>query len=309
MTDWREFNPGGVIPEGIAELQEAAEVLIAALNSGLEVVGTVLDVAAMAMSTSGDVQELLINAVYDAIDVVIQNLTQTGVYGTFHGPVSPQQSMSPLVWASNVAASIIDWFDSRRPILPTPQYVGGVAIVGVSDTHNGLLAAYNKMFNMFGRFTASISQLGRWPLRADPWVVYEGIGQAPDWVSMKISDVIPALGELADALLEFRDMIAPAVSMRDAYSQFADLLQAKVDALSEWSSRILGILGAIDVMVGWEGAYYLSIDGQFDKNSLQSELINSTGGPMEIENANYTCGMVFLGIGGTGTALLELFGV
>ena len=307
MTEWREFDPSVVVPEGLQDMLDAANQFVEGMHTILNAMKTALDIAAQFMSAVDDIQKALIENVYTLIDAVIQNLTQTGVYGTFHGPVSFTQWLPPSLWASDVAASFSDWFDANRPILPTPQFIGGIAIVGVSDTHNGLLDMHRKMFDMFNRFIASIDQLGRWPHRQDPWVVYPGIGRAPNWRSMRVADVVPVLGELADVLIAFKDMIEPTLSMKDVYGEFADLLQGKVNQLAAWSSRIVEILALIDTILGWEGAYYLPIEGEFDEDGIQAEFVQSTGGPMDIPGANYTSGMVFLGIGGTGQALLDMF--
>lgn len=308
MAEWVEFDPSVIMPDGIDDILSAAQSLTDALGTALDLMATVVDVASNFVGTFADIQAALIEAVYLAIDAVTQNLTETGIYATFHAPVSLTQRMSPSSWLYQVGNSVRDFTDSRRPVLPTPQFIGGVCVVCVSDTYRGLLDSYRGLFDMFKKFIASVEQLARWPQPDNPWEPKSGVGRAPDWKSLKLGDIVPPIGDLANKLQSFKDIIASMDNPKDMYKDFAELLSTKAELLKGWADQILSYLEILGKILGWQGAYALPIRGEFNEDTLLQELVSSTGGPRDIVGADYTAGAMFIGIGGAGTALLEMFG-
>ncbi len=134
MAEWNQFDPSVLFPDGIDTVLSAAEPLVAALGSSLNLLADVVEVASVFVGGMVDPQQALIDAVNEAIDAVVQILISTGTYWTFHMPPSFMAKLTPSVWCSDVARSLQDYSDPKRPILPTPAFVGGVALVAVSDT-------------------------------------------------------------------------------------------------------------------------------------------------------------------------------
>jgi hypothetical protein len=310
MTEWQRFDPSLLFPEGMDAVLNAADPLVSALSTTLEVLGTIVQTAGAFAGGMVDAQQALIDAVNEAIDAVIQQLLSPGIYWTFHMPPSLMSRLTPAAWCSDVGRSIQDYTDANRPILPTPGFVGGVALVAVSDTYSGLMSEYRKFFELLGKLIATADQLGRWPNREDPWIIKPGIGMAPDWSSKNLADVVPALGALARILMGFKESVSAVLSTKDLYSQFAEILTDKAEWLQGWATSIQEILATLSALLNFEGTWALPVYGEFTDDQITDILINSTGGPRDLLSANYTAGAFFLGVGGTeGDAVFDLFGL
>lgn len=313
MAEWEEFDPSALFPDELADLLAVTEPLASVLGTALDIMADVVDVAALFVQGFSDAQAAAIAAVQDAINSVVQQLTQTGIYYLVHMAPSYSGILTPAGWTSQVASSLTDYSDPARPILVDPgAYVGAVAVCVVASTYKGMLSDYRGMFDTFGKRIVDAAQIERWPERDDPWQVTGGVGQAPDWGSKKLGDIIPPIGEIAKKMLAFSDSITGAIGGNAIYSAFADQLRDKAALLIGFANTVSALLSSIENMLNWEGAYVLPIYGQGDATWLQSILTDSRGGPWNVSGARYTAGVMFLATGGTSTQvdlLFDLFGL
>jgi hypothetical protein len=222
-------------------------------------------------------------------------------------------TLTPNGWISQVGRSLDDFSDEQRPILVDPSaYVSAVVICVTASTYKSLLSDYRSLFDMFGKRVATAAQINRWPNREDPWTTRAGVGQAPNWNSKKLGDIVPPVGELAKAMLSFSDQVSGTVTGSDIYQTFANQLRSKATALEAYSNTVTSVLDTLGSLLQLEGAYLLPIYGQGDSSWVQSVLDGSSGGPLEDSTATYTAGMVFLATGGTSAQvdlLFDLFGL
>jgi hypothetical protein len=113
-------------------------------------------------------------------------------------------------------------------------------------------------------------------------------------------------------MLGFANSISGPVSSSNLYSAFADMLSAKAAYLTNFVSQIEDILNSIALVLNFSGAFILPIYGQGDADWLKEKLMSSQGGPLDVEDANYTMGAMLLATGGTSQpadTLFSLFGI
>lgn len=313
MAEWTEFDASKLFPQELADLLSVTDPLVSVLSSALDIMADVVDVAALFVQGFTDPQAAAIAAVQDAINAVVQQLTQTGVYYCLHMAPSYSGKLYPIQWVTQIARSLDDFSDENRPILVDENaYVGAVAVAVTASTYQGLFQDYRAMFDMFGKRVATATQISRWKNRNDPWTIQAGVGQAPDWNSKKLGDIVPPVGELAKKFLAFSDSVSSAIGGSQIYDAFADQLRSKAALLSSFADDVNSILTSIEALLQLEGAYVLPIYGQGDASWVQSILLNSTGGPLDDSQAQYTAGVVFLTTGGTTDQvdlLFDLFGL
>lgn len=313
MTEWEDFDASALYPDELESLLSVTAPLADTLGAALSVMADVVDVASLFVQGFSDAQAEAIKSVQDAINATVQQLTQTGVYYTVHMPPSRSGVMTPASWINQVSESFSDYSDENRPILVDPEaYVGAIAVMVTASTYRGLLQEYRSMFDTFEKKIADASQISRWPNRDDPWVVTSSVGRAPDWGSKKLGDIVPPVNVIAKKILSFSSAITGAASGSTIYSAFAEQLRSKSETLTAFSEEITGLLGSIDELLNWDGAYILPIYGQGDSEWVKSSLVSSTGGPRDLEDSNYTAGVMFLSTGGTTAEidlLFDLFGM
>ena len=318
MSSWQQFDPTDLYPSEVATAIDSFDDVVNALSTALGALGTVIDVISTFAQGVSDINEALIKAAQDLIVSIFQQMTQTGVYWLFHMSPSFSYRMTPQQWVSQVAASLYDRMDERRPAIVDGSdwdasiYVGGVAILATSENLKDLLTDYYQLMELFQNALASLTQIQSWK---DPYAALEvvpGIGRAPNWNSKKVVDIIPGLSEIAEKMLGFANTIAGPNPASDIYSGFVDALAAKAAYLTNFVTSIQNILNAISVILNFEGAFVLPIYGQGDLDWLSSQLTNSTGGPLDVDGANYSIGAMFLALGGTSQpadTLFDLFGL
>lgn len=312
MTKWIQFDPVQLIPTDLADLAEEAATVGDTLGTILETAATVLDVVSLFVQGYQDAQKALVEALQDAIYAVTQQLTQTGVYWLVHVPASRKIRSDPEYWLSDVAKSLDDVYDENRPILVDPSaFVGCIAVMGTTQSFDDLYIQFQKLFLLFGALVPDEITVSSWPSIGDPFTPVPGVGQAPDWGSKRIADLVPDTGRIVDVLNDFADSITAAAGASDIYGLFGDLLRQKADILREIGDTVDAIIAAITENTDFGGAYLLPIYGQGDSEWLKSQLAESTGGPMDLDT-DYSAGMVFLTTGATTAGpdlLFDMFGL
>lgn len=312
MAEWQQFDPSKLYPTEIKSLLDSFDKVVTPLSIALEAMADVVGIAAEFVVGMQDANAEAIELLYDQINLVIQQLTQTGVYHLFYHSPSFAHRLPPSTWLSDVANSLNDRMDDRRPILVDPDaYVGAVVVLSCSTTLSGLMTQYNNMYAAFKGTCASLLQIGNWPTPGSPFVVTPGVGQYPNWSSKRLQDVIPGLGDVVEKLYAFMSAIAPAPVSSGLYTAFAELLADKAALLNLVVTKILEVLNIIEIVLNFQGAYILPIYGTGDAAWFRRELLTSTGGPRDLgPEYEYSVGTVFLTTGGTNAAtLLSMFGV
>jgi hypothetical protein len=308
---WIQFDPSELYPDELASVAEVCQSTAETLAIGVRFLADATRVAAVFAQSFTDLNKALIESTQALIDAAVQQL-QSGIYWTFHIPGSFTQKLTPTRWLSELAYSFDDRMDPERPILPTKQFVGALVLCGTTESYPLLIENFRALFDLFNKFIATEEQTQHWQDPGSPWDVIPGIGQAPNWGNMILSDLVPPIGDLVRTLLGFRDQISAASSnLLDEYATFLDL---KADQLEDISNKLDEILQQLENFLNFEGAWLLPIYGEFDTDDIQLILTNSIGGPLDVEGANYTGGCMFLAAGGldpqtAADNLFDLFGV
>lgn len=300
MAEWQSFNPSDLVPEAIVDLAEACSTVGDQLAAVLDTAADVVDLASNFVQGFSDPLATVTEALQDLIEATVQAFTQTGVYMLKHAPLSAKIPATPRRWLSDAAYSLDDIYDEERPILVDENaYVGAVVFLGTSQYYKDLMSLFNNMLTLFGMVGPSIDQVNSWKIPGDPLNVIPGVGRAPDWESKRMIDYMPELGKIADLFLDFSKGVAAAQDASSLYGLFADQLKLKADALRAISDDVESLVETLTQNMGFEGAYMLPIYGQGDKAWLQQEMLTSTGGPMDLPDAQFSLGVVFLATGGT----------
>lgn len=308
MAEWKSFNPSDLMPNEIMDLASTCSSVGDQVATVLDAAATVLDVIKNFVSGYNDPLASVIDSLQDLIMSTVQQFTQAGVYMLKHVPLSSKIPASPTKWLYDVASSLDDVYDENRPILVDPNaYIGAVVFMATSQYYKDLMSLFYGMLRLFGLAGPTEDQIAAWKDIGVDIPIVPGVGRAPDWESKRMIDFIPELGTLADLLINFSLGIAAAQGASDLYSMFADQLAAKAEALRSIADDAASIASKFEQNMGFEGAYMLPIYGQGDKEWLQSQLINSTGGPRDIRGAQFSLGVVFLATGGTSTPADLLF--
>lgn len=217
-----------------------------------------------------------------------------------HAPLSAKIPSTPSRWLLDVAYSLDDLYDDERPILVDENaYIGAVVFLATSQYYKDLMSLFNGMLGLFGMVGPTLSQVASWNDIGDPLVVIPGVGRAPDWEAKRMADFMPDLGKVVDLFLNFSNSISAAQGASSLYGLFADQLSMKADALRSISTDVTSLVEKLTSNMGFEGAYMLHIYGQGDKEWLQQQLTQSTGGPLDLIDAQFSIGVVFLATGGT----------
>lgn len=309
---WSEFNPAGIIPEELADLAALAQDTAETLATGVEALATVVDIAAIFTQDFADIQAILIDETREAIFQAVQQLTQTGVFYTWYLPASFTTVLPPHQWLQDMAYSFDDKADPERPIITQKAFVGAICLTVTGDNFSDLLSQFRGLADLFNKLIATETQVDSWLGPEDPFVVVPGVGQAPNWGNMTLSDVIPPIGDLVKELLAFAESITAARSgLLATYAQF---LRDKAEVLRAISDSLKEILASLLSLLSIKGAYVLPIYGEFDSEEIKQLLTGSQGGPTEVEGSRFTAGLMLLATGGTSSsesadALFTLFGL
>lgn len=310
MAEWESFDATGVIPDEIISVAEDAADLAAVLGPILDTAADVVDLAALFVQGYNDAQKAAIEAFQDLLLSTVQQLLTTGVYMLPHVPASWKLNTTPNSWLRAVTRSLDDVYDENRPILVDPYaYVGCVVVMTSVPNYPNL---FGKLLRLFGLLIPSNDQVNAWPTPYDEFQVIPGVGQAPDWMSKRIADFVPQVGELVDVLLNFSDSVTAAAAASDIYGRFAEQLRQKAIILNQIAATVDEIVASLEESTDFTGAFVLPIIGQGDKAWLQNEILTATGGPHDLEYVNYSAGITFLTTGGTSAPaelLLSLFGL
>lgn len=130
------------------------------------------------------------------------------------------------------------------------------------------------------------------------------MGIPPDWKSIRISDLFPAVNDLIRYLKDTFDQLSKGLaSATDSLIDFIDLLQAKIDALSDMIKKVQSLLKRMANILALQGGIYVLVIPPKSGGAtyFNTAIKNSTGYPLDAE---YAGGLVFLYTdGGTGVAL------
>jgi hypothetical protein len=293
------------------------------LSGILEILKAAINVAANFLIGIEDVFTVIYETLYDLIMDTIQQLTQTGIYNIVHYTPSLSMELTPVQWCSQVGNSLFDIMDSERPILVDPEaFVCSVALVTTSDSIKELYASWNQLCSMLGMFTGALfGQHENWRSPGDALVVSAGVGQFPNWKSLRLSDIFPGMNQAADYLMGLLDTLKPTSQKSDILARFAAFLDQKIYVLQMYGQKILAVIGLISAILNIEGVYTLVIEGQGDASWVRERLNTATGGPhdygkydssgnllpeAEQRSAEYTLGALFLITGGSLSAVSVL---
>ena len=308
MPEWQQFDPTDLFPADVSSALGNLGDVVDALATGLSGLGLVVDTIATFASGMDDINQLLISQAQTLINGLFQQLTQTGVYWLFHASPSVSYEMTPSNWLVQVSASLYDRMDENRPILVDPNaYVGAVVVMATSENLNDLLTEFYQMLELLQRTFATLGQIQDWPELDEQFTVVPGVGKDPNWEQKAVVDIVPGLAEIAEKMTSFANSLFGPTAAGDIYSAFADALTSKASYLTGFVAEIETLLNTISVILNFEGAFVLPIYGQGDADWLSAQLQNSTGGPMDVEDANYSVGAMFLCTGGTSTPVDVLF--
>ena len=129
-------------------------------------------------------------------------------------------------------------------------------------------------------------------------------GVPPDWKSIRISDLFPAVNDLIRYINNTFDQLSKGLaSATESLIDFIDLLQKKIDALSDMLKEAKALLKRMENALTIQGGFYCLI---IPPNSggityFNNAIKTSTGFPSDAE---YAGGIVFMYTdGGTGVAL------
>jgi hypothetical protein len=308
---WIQFDPSKLYPSGVAAVASVCQTTAETIAKDVRFLATATELAALFSQSFIDLNEATIKSTTELIDAAIQQL-RSGVYWTFHIPGAFTQTLPPSRWLSDLAYSLDDRMDPERPILPTKQYMSAIVICGTTESYPLLIENFRALFELFNKFIATEEQTQYWQDPGSPWDVLPGVGQAPNWGNMILSDLVPPIGDLVRVLTGFRDQITSASP--SLLQEYADFLNLKADELEKIADKLDEILQQLENFLNFEGAWLLPIYGEFDTDDLQLILTNSEGGPVDVEGANYTGGCMFLAAGGldpqtAADNLFDLFGL
>jgi hypothetical protein len=313
VAKWISYNPNSLFPSSLQDLSDECATVGDSVAAVLETAATVLDVVKNFVAGYDDALSAVVGPLQELIASTIQQLTQTGIYMLKHAPLSSAYDTSPRRWLLDAARSLDDLYDENRPILvDSSAYVGAVALVATADSFANLLKQFRSMLRLFGMLVPTAVQIDRWPDAGEEFVVVPGVGQAPDWEAKRLADFIPELGQIAEMFIGFSRNIATAATAADLYGLFADQLRLKAQTLRQISSKVSDLMDAIAGNLVFGNIHALLIYGQGDKAWLQDQLTNSEGGPLEMQDAKNSIGVVFLATGGTSAnadLLFQLLGI
>lgn len=310
MAEWQQFDPRGLLPTYITDSLDQLETVNDILATGLEGLKTAIDVLKIFIQGINDLNQIYIDAARALITSLIQQLTQTGVYSIFHVTPSVSKTMTPRQWLSQVGNSLYDRMDERRPILVDPYaYIGATVILGTSENLRELFDNFYNLMDMLKNLLGKLGQSANWKDVGSEFEVIPGVGKIPNWRSVKIVDIIPYLDVIVEKLISYSNSILGPSDASSIYDEYIVQLQEKIDFLVGFIQSIEDIVNLLSVILNFEGAFVLPIFGQGDAAWLVNELTTSIGGPMDVEDANYTVGGMFLVTGGTTAPMETLFQV
>jgi hypothetical protein len=308
MAEWTTLDPQKLLPDSVTELSDACASVGDSMATVLETAADVLDIVKNFVKGYDDALHGIVDTLQNLIADTVQQLTQTGVYVLKHAPPSYKSPTRPRSWLHQVAISVDDVYDEKRPILVDPNgYVGAVVLMATTNDFQDLYRKFRGLLSLFGMLAPTIEQIELWPSAGDEFIVKPGVGQAPDWDAKRLVDYIPKLGEVADIFLNFSDSVSTAATAVDLYGMFADQLRLKAQVLRQIATRVKDIMDEIADSFTFSQVHLLPIFGQGDSEWLKDQIENSTGGPLEAEGAEHSLGVVFLATGATSTPAELLF--
>jgi hypothetical protein len=284
---WRPLLVG--LPPGVEQLVGIIKPPLDVIVTLLRVVAALLDVLKALLLGLPDPFLALIEAAYQALKAIIDDLLAAGVYLYFDAPglSSPEISLAevglapdlptafelgraaevgPAVtpdgfdrWATRFGASFDDPGDADRPILSDGASVEAVFIVGAAPTLDALTRfAYllGTLFNL-DAFKRAVDRYA--PGTDDPAMDrIRGRSVAPDWTSATLVDLFPpleALGRIPELL---RGLLLKVEGVIGMLAELASAIQAKVQALLEMAEMVQAIIDLLAALSG-AGLYTLPV--------------------------------------------------
>lgn len=307
MAEWQQFDPTDLLPTYITDALDEITQANDFIEAGLRGLETAIEILKIFIQGISDLNQIYVDAARALITSIIQQLTQTGVYSIFHVTPSVSKILTPRQWLSQVGSSLYDRMDERRPILVDPYaYVGATVIMGTSENLRDLFDKFYNLMDMLKNLLGKLGQSANWNDIGSEFEVVPGVGKIPNWRSVKIVDIIPYLDVIVEKLISYANSILGPSDASSIYDEYLQQINEKIDYIVGFAKSIEDIVNLISVILNFEGAFILPIFGQGDAAWLINEMTTSVGGPMDVQDANYTVGGMFLVTGGT-TAPMETF--
>lgn len=180
-------------------------------------------------------------------------------------------------WMNGILNAFTDREDSQRPrIGPEGQIGGFLFVAGAADLPSLLpiIQNYNRLLrtddlrelvegvqNLAREDLGDFSRFGSLaPFRFTQRYALGSHGRAPDFQSIKVSDVIPIYGEFHNLLDYFMSLLTCIDQIGDQVANFVDALERRVRLLSQIVEQIGQVLENLAQLIGIPGVSILQVD-------------------------------------------------
>jgi hypothetical protein len=248
-SQWGTLNLQDLLGEDLNDIIEDIRSIVTTLVDIIETISLLLEVIATVLGISVNLIYVAIQAVIAAIDAAIDFFVSTQLSVTYILPLSYRSGPTAAQNLQLIADSFYDITDPDRPsslvgLTSATQVVGtgsnffAMAIILASAPNIGQLidkiASLLELFNIPVPIHPEISFLHT---MGYPPTIPSGQGQAPDWISTRLSD-IGIFGDIVQWLISLRNSIA-VVANEAAFIR--ELIQVILNRIAEFNRRLAEI--------------------------------------------------------------------
>jgi len=283
MPSWQPFTLN-MIP-GVPQALDAVGQATSTLTGLLDTLAGLLETLAQLIQFLADAMQAAIAALCALIQEIIDqifNLLNTGIYfyldkGPFFTGAQPDGLEGFLArWR----ASFDDLGDHFRP-----QFAGNASLsamlflVGANDLPSlqRLLALLGLLF---GR--PDLNWEEEFTTFDVPALIESGMSTPPDWISVRLGEVIPPFQRLGEILMQAMGMLKVGDGYSGLLTQLAQVIAEKAAILAAIADEIQVLVDAITALIESAGLYVLQVDG-----GGIADLIENVGAAENIPPWNY----------------------
>lgn len=317
MTAWNQ-NITLAAPAGLDALTTGIANLATAANATLDAAQIALDAAKVFLTGTASPQAAAAAALVTSAQDLINDLFGAGFFQVFAHPwqfgvgtgAGAFRSLSFPNAVEALADSLDDQGDFARPQFSDAASVDMIALIagGPSPAIFGtVLDALNVLIGS-KEFKLARRRLDQaFELEAERFTITAG-SQLPDWQSVTVREVFPALAPLEESLKESLAMLEGYAAGGESSVDIAgDLIAAKKQHLTDLQTRLTAATALFGGGISGAGVHALKVSGLGGNTLLKAELQGATGAPGQ--ELSFCAGVAWVGGVGTLDGIAGVLGV
>ena len=314
MSEWQSVNLSSL---ATGEVQQAADVIGSVadtIGQGISSASTALQVLSSLIIDVNDPLKTVIDNITVRIEALVNiafNVLNTGVY-FYHdgGPIISGGNPDGLPgFIARLDASLRDPGDDNRPQFNSSSNIDAIILCAGAEDIPTLLPMLKLLGDLFSlqKFNYAYDRLTS-AAKSLPEEIFLSMSSPPDWYAMKMSECLPPLADVDEAIKQALGMIRTAKASGDFLSELAQILDEKANILLDMAAEVKALADRLASLIATPGLSGLRIQTDNGTDGFIEELKNAGNVP-PWHHDSWVVGVVLLGGTGDFAAIPSLFGL